>query len=350
MKREIENSVIITLAALAVIAGFFLAIYFWMSPVGAQAPRPRIFAAQFAAGSKTGGINEATRVLPVTGGIIEAPCGEIDIADTLVIGNGTPTTKSTIDSISLLGCGSGRGDDVAIPTAGATTLKWTGAPGGTVLRVAGPIGQVGIYDLQIDARGASAGLDVVHSHGSFYRRLNIIHSRVVGLRTQAVDYKFPLMATGNNNNILDSIVVSAIASGAAAQIGQAVANVNSIFDSASNTIINCSFVGGAFGSGLELRLADNNTFVNTQMISTTAALKFVGVAGLPASNYFYPGIVQGPIVPEPFGFVASSPNFMLPLADTDTPHDVSNFGNFLLGFNAQGKFFGKWDTIPTRVQ
>ncbi len=315
-----------------------------------QNPHPRIIAADYAKGSKTGGINEATRVLPITGGIIETPCGEVDIAETLVIGTGTPTTKSTIDAISLVGCGAGRGDDVAAPPAGATTLKWTGAPGGTVLRVAGPIGNVGIYDLQIDADYKAIGLDIAHSYQSHFTRVSIIHTRVAGLRTQAVDYKFPLMATGNNNNTFDTVIVSAIASGAAAQIGQAAPNAQSIFDSASNTFINCSFVGGANGSGLELRLADNNSFYQTVMFSSTAALKLVGVAGLPASNYFYPGIVIGPIVTEPFGFVAASPNFMLPLADTDTPHDTSNFGNFLLGFNAQGKFFGKWDTIPTRVQ
>ncbi len=307
-----------------------------------QNPHPRIAAADFARGSRTGGINEATRVLPTTAGNIEVPCGEVDIADTLVIGNGTPTTKSTIDSISLVGCGAGRGDDVALPSAGATTLKWTGAPGGTVLRVAGPIGNVGIYDLQIDARGADIGLDVAHSYQSSYKRLSIIHSRVVGLRTQAVDYKFPAMVTGNNNNIFESVIVSAIAGGVAGQVGQAVANTQSIFDSASNTFLNCSFVGG-----LELRLADNNSFYQTVMMSPIAALKLTGVAGLPASNYFYPGIVIGPIVTEPFGFVAASPNFMLPLADTDTPHDTSNFGN-LVGFNAQGQFFGKWAPIPTR--
>lgn len=310
-----------------------------------QNPHPRIAAANFARGSRTGGINEATRVLPVTGGVIEAPCGEVDIADTLVIGNGTPTTKSTTDAISLIGCGAGRGDDVAVPSAGATTLKWTGAPGGTVLKVAGPIGQVGVYDLQIDAQAADIGLDIAHSHGSSYKRLSIVHSRVAGFRMQAVDYRFPGMATGNNNNIVESVIVSAIAGGVAGQIGQAVPNTQSIFDSASNTFINCSWVGG-----LELRLADNNTFLQNVFMSPIAALKFTGVAGLPASNYFYPGIVIGPIVTEPFGFVAASPNFMLPLADTDTPHDTTNFGNFLLGFNAQGKFFGKWAPIPTRVQ
>ncbi len=321
------------------------ALCFLLPDAHTQAPRPRIAAADFANGSKTGGINEATRALPVTGGIIEAPCGELDISDTIVIGNGTLTAKSTIDSISLVGCGSGRGDDVAKPSAGATTLKWTGAPGGVVLRVAGPVGNVGIFDVQIDGNYAGdVGLDIVHSYLSSYKRLSIIHTRVVGLRTQAVDYKFPAMVTGNNNNIFESVVVSAIAGGTAAQVGQAMPNTQSIFDSASNTFLNCSFLGGG-GTGIELRLADNNSFYQTVMFASGAALKLTGVAGLPASNYFYPGIVIGPIVTT--GTV-NSPNFMLPLADTDTPHDPGGFGNFLVGFNAQGQFFGKWAPIPTR--
>ncbi len=310
-----------------------------------QAPRPRIAAADFANGSKTGGINEATRALPATGGVIELPCGEINISDTIVIGNGTPTTKSTIDAISLVGCGSGRGDDVAVPSTGATTLKWTGALGGAVLRVGGPIGNVGIYDLQLDGgNSADIGLDIAHSYLSSYKRLSIIHTRAVGLRTQATDYKFPHMVTGNNNNIFESVVVSAIAGGTAAQVGQAMPNTQSIFDSASNTFLNCSFLGGG-GTGLELRLADNNSFYQTVMFASGAALKLTGVAGLPASNYFYPGIVIGPIT---MTGSANAPNFMLPLADTDTPHDPSGFGNFLVGFNAQGQFFGKWAPIPTR--
>ncbi len=324
------------------------ALYLGSPSVHTQDPHPRIAAADFAKGSRTGGINEATRVLPVTGGIIEVPCGEVDIADTLLIGDGTATTKSTIDSITLAGCGAGRGDDVALPTAGATTLKWTGAPGGSVLKVQGPIGNVGISDLQIDARGADIGLDIVHSHDSHYKRLSIIHSRLVGLRTQATDFQFPAMVTGNNNNIFEHVVVSALLGGTAAQVGQAVPSTHSIFDSASNTFLACSFVGGV-GVGLELRFADNNSFYQTVMTSSTAALKFTGVGGLPASNSFYPGIVQGPIVAEPFGFVADAPNFMLPLADGDTPHDTSNVGNYLLGFNYRGKFFGKWSPIPTQV-
>ncbi len=310
-----------------------------------QNPRPRLLASEYARGSLTGGINEATRVLPVTGGIIETPCGQIDIGETLLIGSGTPTAKSTIDSISLVGCGSGRGDDVAIPSAGATTLKWTGPAGGTVVKVQGPIGNVGIYDMQIDAIGAGIGLDIVHSYQSSFKRLSIIHSSQIAIRTQATDFAFPAMVTGNNNNLFESVIISALAGGVAGQIGQGVANTHSIFDSASNEFINCSFVGG-----LQLRLADNNTFTHTVMSSPTAALKFTGVAGFPASNTFYQAIVLGPIVAEPFGFVAASPNFMLPLMDGDTPHDLSNVGNYLIGFNYKGKFFGKWSTIPTAVQ
>ncbi len=301
--------------------------------------------------SASGGIAEATDDLPANGGTVLLPTGDIKLFQTVTVGQGTATSRSLVNSIGLIGQGSGRGDDEAFPTTGATRLLWMGPAGGTVIKIMGPIGNVIISDLQIDANlstPADIGLDIVHSYSSSYKNLNIIHWNLIGIRSMAVDYNFAAMANGNNGNLFESVVVSASPGGSssvAGQFGQAAPNVNSIFDFASNTFVNCSFRGGA-GVGLELRFADNNTFLMSIFGGATAALKFTAVSVFPASNVFFQSPVVGPIIASPSSFVPVSPNFAFPLPDGDAPADLGAIRGYLTGVENTGIWFGVHKNIP----
>ncbi len=160
--------------------------------------------------SATAGIVEAMNMLPADGGAVYLPAGVLTMRATIVVGAATATTRSLINGVHLVGQGSGKGQDVAFPAEGSTTLLWGGAAAGTVVKVLGPVGNVTLEHFQIDANNsANIGLDIVHSFLSSYRDLNIVGWKTIGLRSVAVDYAFASMVTGNNNNVFQSVTVTA---------------------------------------------------------------------------------------------------------------------------------------------
>jgi len=100
----------------------------------------------------TAGIKEALNTIPADGGRVWLPAGPLNIYATIVLGAGTPTTKSEVNSMAIVGQGPGRGQDTAFPADGATTLLWGGATGGTMMKVMGPCGNGTISDLMMDGQ------------------------------------------------------------------------------------------------------------------------------------------------------------------------------------------------------
>jgi len=88
--------------------------------------------------------------IPAAGGTIEVPQGKtIAIASNITIGNGTSTTASTRHNVVIRGA-SGH----LLNMAGAvnpSSFKWTGASGGTMFTVTGPIGGIRFEHLLFDA-------------------------------------------------------------------------------------------------------------------------------------------------------------------------------------------------------
>ncbi len=300
------------------------------------------------ASSATGGIKEAMNTLPSTGGFVLIPRGTITLRGTLVLGDGTATAQSTVNSIGLSGQGPGRAVDTAIPTTGATTLLWGGATGGTMVKVAGPIGNGTLSNLMIDCNGSAAiGLDVVHSYAWFYSMLNIVNYTSIGLRAMATDFVFDAMANGCNNNYFQDVIVTAggVGGTVGAQFGQGVPNTVSIFDFASNAFMNCILRCDA-GIGLELRFADNNVFTMCSFVGTTG-LKFTSpIAGFPGANVFLQCPV-GPIAASAgFDLTNTNLNIFLPLSSTDTPQDPLGLVKFATGTTFTGEWFGIQRNMP----
>lgn len=299
----------------------------------------------FTVSSASGGIVEAMQILPNTGGQIKAPCGTVNIYQTLIIGRATATAQSTINAIGLIGCGSGRAVDIAIPIAGGTSLVWGGPAGGTVVKVYGPIGNVEIRDLMINgnAGGADIGLDIVHSYLSNYYNLNITGWNAIGVRSMAVDYNFSLMVAGNNSNRFNTVEVSGGYGGAAniaCVFGQAAANTLSSFDFASNYISNTACLGGS-GTGAHIRFADNNTFIMSSFNGDVTALKFIAIAatGFPTSNVF----IQCPILNSltaTAAFASVTPNFFYPLTTGEYAQNLTTISPYAAGVDSLGHYFG----------
>ncbi len=299
--------------------------------------------------SASGGIKEASNVLPANGGKVFLPTGSTTLYQTLVIGNGTPTSRSLINSVSMVGQGSGRGVDVAFPAVGATTLVWGGPAGGTMLRMAGPIGNSTLEGFQLDGNAvANIGLDIVHSYLSHYKNLNIVGWNSIGVRSVAVDFNFSGMVTGNNNNVFDTVISSAGTGGAgqiACVFGQSAPNVNTIYDFASNDFRNSSCVGGA-GIGMSLRFADNNHFSMTNFSGTIAAVKFDSPGNSsPWANVFTQSPLGSPLTASA-AFAATSPNLFFPLTTGEYAQDLGAIIGYAAGIDSKGIWFGRLQNSP----
>ncbi len=297
----------------------------------------------------TSGIKEALNTIPADGGRVWLPAGKLNIYATIVLGAGTPTTKSEVNSMSLIGQGAGRGADTAFPADGATTLLWGGASGGTMMKVLGPVGDGTVSDMMFDGQGVAAiGLDIVHSYSFLYKKLTIVGWSSIGVRAVAVDYSFSGMAQGCNNNFFDTVLSGAGTGGGGSiggQFGQGAPNVNSIFDFASNIFVNSSFRSDA-GTGMELRFADNNVFQMTSMVGPVALHLNSPVAGFPGANVFYQcpmGLITSS---AGFDLTSTNVNLFFPLSNTDVAQDVLTLVRFGAGFDFVGKWFGVQRDIP----
>lgn len=101
----------------------------WASPSGG----PTIYCSSLVANGTAddqAAITSCLNSLPLTGGTVDLPCGDIGIGSTLDIANGTITAAATRYGITLRGCGRGSDSHVTSDSngqRGATRFKWVGA-------------------------------------------------------------------------------------------------------------------------------------------------------------------------------------------------------------------------------
>lgn len=301
--------------------------------------------------SASGGIVEALWALPATGGMVQMPCGTVSLYQTLVIGNATPTAQSTRQNMRAMGCASASGPDVTIPTGGGTTLTWAGPAGGTMVKVMGPVGNGEFSNVFMDgAGGALIGLDIVHSYKFNYRNVTIADWTSIGLRSMAVDYNFVAMATGNNSNLFENVHVWSqygTSAAVAAQFGQATFNLVSIFDFASNMILNSSFRHD-LGTAIELRFADANTFVMVGAYGANSVkfLQATGNTGFPGSNTFMNSHFAGTMSCSPGSWtIPGAKNMFWPLGE-EASINIYDISRCAAGVTHNGRFFGRLRNAP----
>lgn len=284
-----------------------------------------------------------------TTGKLKISRGTKNFYATLIIGDATATTQSTINSPCLQGAYYGGAQDQSLPITAGTIINWLGPTDGTIIKILGPIGHGCFEDLYIEGNGtAGIGLDIVHSYRFSYRNLVITGWKLFGIRSMAVDYNFSNMVNGNNSNNFENVHVWSGYGGATSRaglFGQAVNNVNSIFDFASNIFINCSFRHDT-GKAAEIRFADANTFIMTNFISGVTSVLFTDVGnGFPSSNTFYDCHTVGQVSASTAGFVPATPNVFMPLGE-ESSQNVALLNTFATGMTHSGKWFGTPKNLP----
>ena len=137
-------------------------------------------------GSATAGIQEATNVLPSTGGSVYIPAGIHSLRQTFTVGNGTSSAESSVDNVEIFGAG-GKATtptESHFPARAATKLDWAGPSGGTMVRFAGPIGGVHMHDFMLDGQiVADIGLQAIHVYSSAFERLGFTATNVWAIET-----------------------------------------------------------------------------------------------------------------------------------------------------------------------
>jgi len=183
------------------------------------------------------------------------------IAQTVEVGNGGSAAASTLNGVVLATCDSGGG-----AADNSATLSWTGAAGGTMVRIAGPSQGNGLRSLKLNG-GSAAAVAVENDQGSngAFENLSItLWTGVAILNTT----RCPSHTTvGNSWNSWTNIQA----------IGPAGPSANGMVldgcpgsgaDTTENTFSNMllGYAGGPGTFGLKVGFADSNIFSNVAMI------------------------------------------------------------------------------------
>lgn len=202
------------------------------------------------------------------GGIIFIPPGVYKLSNTFQIGDGTSTSISTYHGLRIVGSGSTRLTSTSF--SDSTRLVWGGSAGGTVIKIAGPIGGCGIEDLLIScdngANDAATGIQVVHAEGTIIRNVQILYNTGIAVDIDAFDTTVfggvNVYNTGNTG-LVENLFINTTTNGASGvRLG------------ANGNIAQWLFLGGRWrldsttgSSGLTLSFADHNTFLGTTIVA-----------------------------------------------------------------------------------
>jgi len=188
----------------------------------------------------------------ISGGSITLPVGTYEISKTIEIGNGTPTSNSTLTSLSLYGSGSGANEAELDNLSAGTLLRWTGPVGEPMIRINGPIYNVRIKGLSLDCNNSAQGIQADHPVCSRFDDISIRNPRDYGLRLRSTAAARPGMVVGAGGSKLTNIrVFSSNTSSIGFYLGAD--DMNSV-GSSGNIYEQCSVLGGAIG--FKLRFTD----------------------------------------------------------------------------------------------
>lgn len=205
-------------------------------------------------------IQGAINAAKVAGGIVLLGAATYAIASTLTcILNG-----STDKGVQILGEGVAFSPNSLTSRNPATTLKWTGGAGGTVLSVGN--GHVDISAVQVDCNAGLANIgilatDLQHSHWA----------DVLSYAPAVWAYKFLAHAAGCYENLFEHV---GSAPGTGTGAGCLLDGDVSTYDCATSTWIGCAFHTRSSDPALDISSADNMTFVQLSLdapASRTAA-------------------------------------------------------------------------------
>lgn len=189
------------------------------------------------------------------------PAGTYKITSLLTIGNGSPTTQSTVHNFEMMGAGAGL-DGLSFADSKKTVLKWAGVSGGTMMQVRGPILRINISDIEFACNSlADTALKVIHAAYSTFTRLSATYYRGTAfITTTDNDDQPPGVVYGCASNVWYQLVAASPLSTGCGLLCDGGAG---IFNTARNMFIEpeLSFGDAPSTYGIKLRYADHNYFI-----------------------------------------------------------------------------------------
>lgn len=148
----------------------------------------------------TQAFKDAIADIPETGGTIYIPCGEYLISDTIILGNGTSATASDYNNINIIGESGTINSHAAVKTGG-TILKWTGSASGSVIEVHGPINNLTISNIVVNAnRIAEYAFRFYSLQFSTIEKVSAVNATVAGIKLTLWPNQTTVWGTTNNIN------------------------------------------------------------------------------------------------------------------------------------------------------
>lgn len=222
------------------------------------------------------------------GGFVTLGAGTFKTSSTLVVGNGTTTTPSTVNNVFIQASGS---SSPFASGANGTRILWNGGAGGTILQFMGAGVGGGISgSILLDGNGTAAtGLYLLHWVAGHFQTVGIKNctGKYLKLFTQTV----PDTVGGVRDNIFGLYFTDTIPSGAT---GLSIDALTTTADALQNTFDMIDIpLSGSGATGISLGYADFNDFrvVDLSVQSTlTSSVGISLVGGGPTGNAIFPSL------------------------------------------------------------
>jgi hypothetical protein len=271
-------------------------------------------------------IQAAINSLPNKGGTIFIPAGVYVISNTISIGNGTNSARSTKNSVKIIGEGApgyGPGENSGLRNTAnnGTTLKWTGSTGGTVVSFNGSGDGFNYSGIEIDCNNtAGIGLLLKSIRQSSFTDFAVRNFRSIGISLEITQYGgiFEGKLNHGSGNIFQNFLVNTYFVGETKGLSikgkwdGLPAPITTHADWYRNTFISGLFqvANPAFGStGYStagyFEFCDSNSFIevdftyqaDTSPVGTAHGVTFNGSsnAGYPQNNFFYGCSLKGTV-------------------------------------------------------
>jgi hypothetical protein len=277
--------------------------------------------------------------------------GNYKITSTLMVGNGTATTLSTVNGICMRGISTGAtAAEVGAPGA-PVKFTWAGTAGGTMMLIAGPIYGVDLSGFELDCAAiAGTGIHFSHPINSKFDQILVQQYTSIGIIHDAYSNMTGL-AVGSQHNLFDDVTAKYPAAGGnGASFGAASSGSSPFLDVAQNVYRNCEWWRDGNSSvtySMRLQFIDNCTFIDCETSALSAnngvgiyVVPVTGAPGFPAACTFINSPIQGGVAastswaanegllfwPYPVGDGE-------PIPSTPTPKQ-------LYGITSKGDYFG----------
>lgn len=231
---------------------------------------------------------------------VDIPPGTYVISSTLNVGNGTSSGASTSNGQVLIGLTAGSVSNEG-PVFMPVQFKWTGASGGTMMSIQGPIWGVKVEGISFNANSlANTCMNITHVMNSTFK--DVLCTNYTATAFIQTAYPEPVgVVVGSSDNVFMNFMAKSPATGGSGfLIGGTSTGTSKRLDVARNVYINdhFDFDGHTPTSyGIALQFVDNISFMETTTARSNGGSGGVGLFVNPPTagtgqNLFFPANIQ----------------------------------------------------------